>query len=50
MHIVRVHGLDVVNAALCLMNMDAFGKASNSGMYSLVLFGSLVQNCSLKFW
>nr|XP_027105926.1 B3 domain-containing protein Os06g0194400-like isoform X1 [Coffea arabica] len=24
-HIVRVHGLDVVNAAACLMNLDAFG-------------------------
>ncbi|KAL3515266.1 hypothetical protein ACH5RR_022168 [Cinchona calisaya] len=29
-HIVRVHGLDVVNAANCLVNMDAYGKTVDS--------------------
>ncbi|KAL3538885.1 hypothetical protein ACH5RR_002251 [Cinchona calisaya] len=31
-HIVRVHGLDVVNAALCLTNMDTFGKTTESDL------------------
>lgn len=36
-HIVRVNGADVVDAALCLMNMDASHRGSNGGQITSFL-------------
>ncbi|CAI9104354.1 OLC1v1003009C2 [Oldenlandia corymbosa var. corymbosa] len=39
-HIVRVNGSDVINAAQCLMNMDAIGKTTDSGNFCPLLTSS----------